>query len=209
MFNTYVTLPHTLETVNLTNHNAEQVESELTAAKDELKARLKEAKDELDKVVAEKDKVIETLKQENHGLAEKVEQEEQELKACQVTRTHEDESCRENMRELEKDKEKIVEDLKLDESNSVLVTIYQSGNTVDEELGDGAFIYKFQANDTILKVKRTFDERLLGGQHKENVNSAVSLYARPRAQKQLDDNIQLSTLVTDRRVTLWVRMYAR
>ena len=113
------------------------------------------------------------------------------------------------MRELEKDKEKIVEDLKLDESNSVLVTIYQSGNTVDEELGDGAFIYKFQANDTILKVKRTFDERLLGGQHKENVNSAVSLYARPRAQKQLDDNIQLSTLVTDRRVTLWVRMYAR
>lgn len=200
MFSTYVTLPHTQETVTLTHHNAEQVKSEL-----------KQAKDELDKVVAEKDKVIQTLKKENHGLAEKVKQEEQELKACQVTRTHEDESCRENMRKLEKDKEKIIEDLKLDESNSVLVTIYQSGNTVDEELGDGAFMSKFQANDTILKVKRTFDERLLGGQHKENVSSAVSLYARPRAQKgeQLDDNIQLSTLVTDRRVTLWVRMYAR
>ena len=206
MFSTFVTLPHTQETVNLTHHNAEQVKSEL-----------KRAKDELDKVVAEKDKVIETLKQENHGLAEKVEQEEQELKACQVTRTH-DESCRENMRELEKDmrklekdKEKIIEDLKLDESNSVLVTIYQSGNTVDEELGDGAFMSKFQANDTILDVKRAFDERLLKGKYKENVSSAVSLYARPRAQKgeQLDDNIQLSTLVTDRRVTLWVRMYAR
>jgi len=207
MFSTYVTLPHTQETVTLTHHNAEQVKSEL-----------KEAKDELKKVVAEKDKAIETLKKENHRLAEKVEQEEKELQACQVTRTHEDESCRENMgelekdmRKLEKDKEKIIEDLKLDESNSVLVTIYQSGNTVDEELGDDAFIYKSQADDTILDVKRAFDERLLGGQHKENVSSAVSLYANPRAKKneQLDDNIQLSTLVTDRRVTLWVRMYER
>lgn len=206
MFSTYVTLPHTHKTVTLTHHNAEQVESEL-----------KEAKDELKKVVAEKDKVIETLKKENHGLAEKVEQEEQELEACQVTRTHEGESCRESIREVKKDKEKIVEDLNatlyaiLSESNSVLVTIYQSGNTVDEELGDDAFIHKSQANDTILDVKRAFDERLLKGKYKENVSSAVSLYANPRAQKgeQLDDNIQLSTLVTDRRVTLWVRMYKR
>ena len=37
------------------------------------------------------------------------------------------------------------------------------------------------------------------------------IYAHPFTKKdeQLDDNTKLSTLVTDRRVTLWVTMYSR